>query len=308
MQTTAMSRSADIYDASVIMCVRNGAGTIGRQLEALDRQTESGTFEIVIVDNGSTDGTKEILREWKSSGSHAATSITLIDAGPTPGIPRARNIGARSARGRIIAFCDADDQVGDEWLAHFMAALDRDALAGGALTPVRSDGSAWPGQFKHGLAQTNYLPHVGNCNCAITRSLFFEIGGYDESLPRYGFEDVEISWRVQEAGYPLLYVPGASIRFTVSDNTASVAKRFYLGQGRVLMAARFPKYDSSTYTVIATLSDLLREAGTMAVNVLRTRHVDRRTACQIIAGAGRVAGALKYRGGRVPKRRGVYGV
>lgn len=301
-----MSES-NLYAASVVICVRNGADTIARQLRALDRQINADSFEVIIVDNGSTDGTLTVVQEWIDREPHAASLIRVVDAGPTPGIPRARNIGAREAQGRIIAFCDADDEVGDEWLASFITALESDALAGGGLTPVTVDGMPWPGTFGDGLPSTSYLPHVGNCNCAMTRTLFFAVGGYDESLPRYGFEDVELSWRVQEAGYPLLYVPDARIRFTVSASTASISKRFYLGQGRMLMAQRFPNYDPTEYSLVLVARQLFRDAVALAKVVIRDRHVDRKAAGQLVAGAGRFVGVLKYKGSRAPQRRGVTG-
>ena len=79
----------------------------------------------------------------------------------------------------------------------------------------------------------------------------FEIGGYDESLPRYGYEDVDISWRHQEADGVMRFIPEAEIRFTLGGEE-SIRKKCELGVGRVLMARRFPKVDSATYLLKST--------------------------------------------------------
>lgn len=295
--------AAEQIEVSVIICVRNGAATIRRQLEALDAQRDPPPFEVIIVDNGSTDGTPAIARAWINAEGHQHVRASLVDAGRRPGIPRARNIGAGAATGRLLAFCDSDDVVGPDWVAAFSAAVRVDGLAGGRILAVHADGTPKPEVFGAGLIGTSYLPHVSNCNCAITRNLFNAVGGYDESLPRYGFEDVDLSWRVQESGFPLLYVDDAVVHFTLSSNAASIRKRFRLGQGRVLMARRFPEYDPQQYTVRSTAADLVGDAAQLVKTALRTHRCDRQGASRLVAGAGRVVGAIRYAGSRTPPRR-----
>ncbi|GEM_PF-456872 len=279
----------------MIVCVRDGAGVIGRQLAALDAQQDAPPFEVVLVDNGSTDGTDRILRAWRDAPGHRARSIRIIDGGRRPSIPRARNRGALAARGRILAFCDADDEVAPTWVAAFARAVDADQLAGGRIRPIRPDGTELPGDFGTGLIATAYLPHVGNCNCALPRDLFREIGGYDESLPRYGFEDVDLSWRVQEAGHPIVYVPEAEVRFALSEGAASVRKRFALGRGRVLMASRYPRYDGARYTARTCAAEIGRAGRDLLRASWRARRPDRAQASRLVAAVGRFAGVVDHR-------------
>lgn len=291
-------------EATVVLCVRNGASTIRRQLDALDAQTGAPDFEIVVVDNGSTDGTREILREWKEGDGHAARTIVVVDAGDPPGLPRSRNLGAASARGRVILACDADDEVGPGWVAAMTRAIEGDQLAGGRLLAVDSRGNDRSDLFGPGLIATPYLPHVGGANFAVSRRAFFVVGGFDESLPPYGFDDVDFSWRVQEAGFPIIYVDDAEVRFTVSDAGASVRKRFLLGKGRVLMAQRYPRYDSTEYTAGLVLGDVVRSVVDLVRRSVTVRSIDRRAAGRVIASAGRVSGYFNYTvRGRAPARR-----
>lgn len=281
-------------DVSVIICVRNGARTIRRQLDALDRQRDHPPFEVIVVDNGSRDATVRIVRDWVATSSHAATDVRFVRGPRRPGIPRVRNLGARSAAGRVLAFCDADDEVGEQWVGALARAVCGDVLVGGRNHAYAEDGTARPDMFGDGVAGTPYLPHVGTSNCAMSRRAFLAVNGFDESLPRYGFEDVDLSWRMQEAGYPLLYARDAVVSFTVSSSARSIRKKFTLGRGYVLMAARYPAFDPVDYTVARTLRDFWTGCLAFIRACARRRAFDRRTASRLVARAGRVVGAVQY--------------
>lgn len=293
-----------MIDVSVVICALNEEQRIGRQLTALDAQTGAPPFEVIVVDNGSTDGTAEVARCWIAGDTRQAADARIVDASTTPGIPAARNAGVRAAQGRVIAFCDADDQVQPGWVAAMAAAVEGDVLVGGRTIAVETSGELRGDLYGPGLTSTPYLPYVGASNFAVPSALYRQLGGMDESLPRYGFEDVDFSWRLQEAGHRLVYAPEAVVHFTLSGTSASVRKRFQLGQGRVLMARRFPQYDASQYTVRSTARTLARCARTLLSDALRHRRVDRRAAGRLVSGAGNLVGALRYRGARgIPARR-----
>lgn len=229
-------------DVSVIICVRNGATTIRRQLDALSSQTGAPPFEVVISNNGSTDDTLAVVGQWINAGVGAVAATQVIDSGGKPGIPYARNAGAQAARGRLLAFCDADDRVDAGWVAAHASAV-AEGLAGGRVRAVRADGKPEPEAFGDSLMQTNYLPHVPGCNFAITRTAFFEVGGFDESLPPYGCDDLEFSWRVQERGHRIQYVPHAVVTFTITPRTKVVKKEFLMAKARIAVSARHPASD-----------------------------------------------------------------
>lgn len=303
-ESSAVLASEAAVEVSVIICVRNGASTIRRQLDALDRQVRHPSFEVIVVDNGSSDETRRVVGSWMAASAHAGRPVRLVDGPRRAGIPRTRNAGALAAVGRVLAFCDADDEVEPGWVGSLARAVNEDQLVGGRILACSVGGRLLPGMFGDGLIATRYLPHVGGCNFALSRKTYLAVGGFDESLPAYGFEDVDFSWRVQRAGFSIGYEGAAVVHFTVSDNRASVKKKFALGRGRVLMAARYPQYDPTRYTVRTTLRDLRRELATTLGIALRERRADRRRLGQVVALLGRVVGSVQYRGGRrLPARK-----
>lgn len=290
-----------MIEVSVVICVLDEERRIGRQLAALDAQVDAPAFEVIVVDNGSTDGTVAVVQEWIRSSPHAAANLQIVDASSTPGIPAARNAGARAAEGRVLAYCDADDEVQPGWVAAIAHGLQGTSLVGGRLIAFESDGTC-RGDLYGGLVETSYLPHIGCANAAVDRRTFLEVGGFDESLPRYGFEDVDLSWRMQEAGHQIIYLPDAVVHFSLSGSRASVRKRFELGKGRVLMARRFPRYDATDYTVRSTVRDAGRAGGRLLRALVTERRFDTRLASQAVAAVGRVSGAVVYRKSAMPPR------
>lgn len=287
-----------LYDASIIICVKNGESALGRQLEAVVGQKVSSgvTYEVIVVDNGSADRTAQIIQSWRKKYNSKVKIKTFYQPNLL-GIPAVRNFAALQAEGETILFCDADDEVSQNWVQAYIDAIGgREILAGGLIEAYDSKGILHPGFFPQGLMQTSYLPHVGNCNCAINRSLFFAVGGYDESLPKYGFEDVDLSWRVQEAGYSVEYVENARIKFRISGSSASLKKKFILGQGRVLMARRYPKYDSASYSLLYCINKIRLSLFILIKNTLKNKSISRREISVVVASLGNLYGSMYYSG------------
>ncbi|MDO5700986.1 MAG: glycosyltransferase [Bowdeniella nasicola] len=297
-----MAETPERPDVSVILCVRNGERTIRRQLDAVVTQRSEHPFELIVVDNGSTDATARIV-ENVIAETRGDPPVRLIDGGQTPGLPQARNCGARAARGRVLAFCDADDEIQPGWVRAFSEAIDGDILVGGTVIAVGADGTVRPPACIRGYTATPYLPHVPGASFAIPREAYFAVGGFDESLPHYGYDDVDFSWRVQEAGIPVGYAEDAVVRFTLSGNATSVRKRFFLGMGRVLMARRYPAYDSRHYGAPAVLADAARMTGRLVSSAVRHRTVDRRAVSQLCVSGGQLAGVIRYGIRGMPERR-----
>src|SRR4051812_28957961 len=90
---------------SVVIPARNAARLLPLQLAALAKQTYAGTWEVVVADHRSADGTARVASEWAAR----LPCLRVVSVGRRGGANVARNEGARAARGEVLAFCDADD-------------------------------------------------------------------------------------------------------------------------------------------------------------------------------------------------------
>lgn len=201
---------------SVIVCVLNAAASLRGQLDALSSQKDAPAFEVVIVDNGSTDASVEVVQHWMEEGIGPPVSARLVDASGIRGIAHARNTGVRHARGRLLAFCDADDVVDERWVSAVAASrLGREdgAIGGRVLTlgangrptgEVVLDSLDGVGTRAPGMDE---CPYFWGCNFAVSRGTYEAVGGFDESLPPYGCEDIEIGLRLAAGGHLLAYEP-----------------------------------------------------------------------------------------------------
>ncbi|MEO5664388.1 MAG: glycosyltransferase [Nocardioides sp.] len=210
---------------SVVICVRDGAHVIGAQLEALREQMTEVAWEVVVADNGSTDGTAGMVRE----AIHGfPVPLRLIDASSRAGSSHARNAGALAAEGGVIAFCDCDDVVGAGWVQAAYTAAQQADMVGGSLrellSPFRSDSPLIEGRA---FTQASFGTAVLSCNFAASREGFLRIGGFDESLPPYGCEDVELSMRANEAGLSIAEAPMMLVYFRRTTRPRDVLRKTY---------------------------------------------------------------------------------
>jgi glycosyltransferase involved in cell wall biosynthesis len=210
---------------SVIIPVLNGADTLPQQLEALEAQTYDGAWEVILADNGSTDGTRGLAEHWASR----LPKLTLVDASERPGSSFARNDGARHATGAFLAFCDADDVVVPGWLdALADAARDFDAVTGlqdaTAINPEAVQ--SWRPPRAAGLPRSQFLPYAPSCNLGVWRAVFLQTGGFDEEYPQA--HDVEWSWRAQLASFTLGFAPGAVVHYRYRSSPRGVSRQAFL--------------------------------------------------------------------------------
>jgi GT2 family glycosyltransferase len=206
---------------SVVMPVRNGMPWVEHQLRALTAQRIAVDWEIVVADNGSEDGTILCVRRFCEQ----YPRVRLIDASTRRGPGAARNAGVRLAQGGVLIFCDADDVVRPGWLDSMSAALtDADLVAGVFDFTVLDNGSPMAVPVPAGTSQLGFLPFALGANMALSREAFDAVEGFNEELS-VG-EDVDLSWRLQLAGY----------RFSVAAD-AIVDKRERSSSGPMFRAA-----------------------------------------------------------------------
>jgi GT2 family glycosyltransferase len=201
---------------TVLIAVRNGADVIAPQLEALASQEFAGSWEVVVADNGSQDGTVALVRGFADR----LPGLRVVDASARPGQAYAINEGARAARGRSILLLDADDLVGPRYLASMATALEESAFVAArldceSLNPPWLWSSRPPTQLDGIGAPFAFLPSAAGCSLGIRRAVFEEVGGFDDSI-MLG-TDVDLCWRVQLAGSSLRFVPDAIVSYRYRD-------------------------------------------------------------------------------------------
>jgi glycosyltransferase involved in cell wall biosynthesis len=211
---------------SVIVPCLNGAATIATQLEALANQHWCGTWEVIISDNGSTDGSLAIAERYRQR----LPAFQIVDSSDRYGRPHAVNIGAIAATGDALLFCDVDDEVAPEWLAAMGEALSEHdfvscRIDGERLNPPWLRESRGNPQ-RNGLQPHKYPPylsHAGGGTLGVKRSLHEAIGGYDEAF-RF-LADTDYCWRIQLSGTRLHFVPNAVVNVRYRDTLYGIYRQ-----------------------------------------------------------------------------------
>jgi glycosyltransferase involved in cell wall biosynthesis len=226
---------------SVIVPAFDCRDTVGEQLAALGRQDYRRPWEVLLVDNGSTDGTRGVLARWASGRPH----VRLLDALERRGAGYARNVGCRAATGDVLLFCDADDVIDDRWVTEMAAAARRAALFTGVDETV-----GWPRAEPPAIesrprlaartAHGSFLPFARGGNVGVQADVLESVGGWDEDLLRG--QDVELTWRVQLAGHPLHVVPSAHVRYRRPDGRGLLRHQFEFGRQAPGLLRRFHAY------------------------------------------------------------------
>jgi glycosyltransferase involved in cell wall biosynthesis len=234
-----MSRRAPRL-VSVVIPVRDAAGTLAQQLAAVAAQEYDGEWEIVVADGGSADGGLELARRWAAGVPRARVlDVSAHGAGPN----RTRNAGAAAARGDFLAFCDADDVAAPGWLAALAAAAPGSDIVAGrldveSLNPpaVRAWHRTPRWEREHPFRA--YLPPASTANLGIWRDAFEAVGGFSADLPRA--EDRDLAWRAQLAGSTVSRAPGAVIAYRYRPTPrATAAQHFAWGRAGPDVYRRF---------------------------------------------------------------------
>ena len=183
---------------SVIIPVRDREDTIERSmLSILHARYPEGRREIVVVDNGSTDRTAQLVRGFP---------VRLVSE-PRPGLSLARNRGIEESRGKILAFTDADCYVTTRWLEELVAGLrieDAAAVTGEVVPyPPSTPAEHYSARRKPSIAdwqRSQAEPWFCFMNTAVRRAAFDRVGPFDPSFSGVGCEDVDFAWRFFDAG------------------------------------------------------------------------------------------------------------
>jgi GT2 family glycosyltransferase len=210
---------------SIVVPTFNGASRIGDCLAELLLQTKGHDAEILVVNDGSTDQTAEIVRQYPD-----VRLITQANAGPAA----ARNHGASEASGAILLFTDDDCVPGPGWLASMLEPFD-DMQVVGAKGTYRTRQKSIVARFvqieyedRYRLMKKfRYIDFVDTYSAAFRRDRFLEMGGYDTSFPVACAEDIELSYRMSARGWRMKFVPQATVYHTHPHTLWGYLKKKY---------------------------------------------------------------------------------
>ena len=278
---------------SVVIPCLNSADQLPVQLWALAREKWQGWWEVVIADNGSTDGTREVAEQFKDR----LPRLLVVDASARRGAAYARNVGARSASGEAFLFLDADDEIAPGYLPAMADALAyHDFVA--AYRDSESLNTGWVRMSRHTHPYEgfrtffNFLPHAGGTRIGVRRSIFESVGGFDQNLLRG--EDVDFCWRVQLVGTPLRLAPEAIARVRYPDSFGRMYRQARLsGRGDALLYRRYRAAGMPGRSIGDGLREwlrLIRRLPHIRGTSDRARWLRRLGQC-----VGRLEGSLRYR-------------
>ncbi len=237
-QRTVRDLDVDWPSMSVVVCAYNAEATIAECLQATTALDYPG-LDIVVVDDGSTDGTAEIAEGFPG---------VRVLREPHAGLSVARNTGWREARGDLVVYLDSDAYPTPEWPYYLALGMDGPMVGGigGPNIPPQSDGLAAqrvarsPGGPVHVLVSDDRAEHVPGCNMGFWKQVLAEVGGFDPVYTAAG-DDVDLCWKVLDRGWEIGFHPAALVWHHRRGSTrAYLRQQRGYGRAEALVAQRHP--------------------------------------------------------------------
>jgi cellulose synthase/poly-beta-1,6-N-acetylglucosamine synthase-like glycosyltransferase len=223
---------------SIIIPAFNAEKQMARCLDGLRAQQNGrNECEIIVVDDGSTDATREIAQE------HGARVLQQTNRGAAA----ARNLGAQNARGDIVLFLDGDCEPDPNWVASMLAPFAEPIVVGaGGMKQTRQSGLLprfIQAEFDYRYDQVRshrYIDFIDSGTAAYRRDIFLKNHGFDTTL--MDAEDVELSFRLAEQGHKMAFAPEAIVYHDHPRSVWEYARRkFMYAYWRAFVYKRFPK-------------------------------------------------------------------
>ena len=239
---------------SVVIPAYNAEKTLSLTLDALEHQTvPREDYEVIVVDDGSTDGTGEVARRA------GVRVITQSNQGPA----KARNAGVAIARGEIVLFTDADCAPRENWIEKMVAPFSDPEVVGtkGAYLTRQTAPMARFVQQEYQdrydrMAKFPQIDFIDTYSAAYRRDVFLANGGFDAffSRPPMSNEDQEFSFRLAQKGYKMVFVPDARVYHFHNETLRSYMRRkFYIGYYKAMITRWLPErllHDTHTPPVL----------------------------------------------------------
>lgn len=204
---------------SVIIANKNGEKFLKRCLDSI--LLEIGNYELIVVDDGSTDGSLCLLNKFFGKN----RKVSIVDLGKNVGASKTRNVGVKKSLGKYFVFLDADTKIKPGWYRETIRFFEKNRTVGAAQVKLltmnttkydyagdlmgsfgflveRARGAVDMGQFD----ETTYIFSGKSAGMIIRRNVFEKLGGFDEDYQIF-LEDTDLFWRTWLAGYQVLFAP-----------------------------------------------------------------------------------------------------
>jgi len=257
---------------SLVICTRNRAGQLSLCLDAVTKMRKPEAFELVIVDNASTDHTGAIIREFQRT----ARFPVILCHEAIPGLARARNVGWRASRGDVVAFTDDDCYVAPDYAEQVIRLFASRDLAyfGGRI--MLHDPQDYPITIIQRSKERFFSPRefiptgrIQGANFGFARAALLDSGGFDDRLgagTHFPCEDIELIGRLSAAGKTGMYSPLPTVfhhhRRRAGPEIANLRKQYDAGRGAYYMAMLMTP-GMRLGTVMGLPRALLRPPGTI---------------------------------------------
>jgi len=296
----------------VIIACLNGAETLEEALASLARQETHADWEVVFVDNGSTDASRAIFDAFASRNPRIPTRV--IDVTDAGGKAHALNVAIPQCGERLL-FLDADDAVAPDWITAMAAALDRHPLVAARLDYSRLNSPEVQAARLSGVQKSLFrLPHypfcahAGGATLGFHRRVFEEVGPFD---PRFvALEDTEWCVRAHLKGFRIAFAPKAVYYYRFRANAVAIERqsRAY-ARHMALLRKLYDRRSPSVVSDAAAWAGALLAATTVTAHekLSRVRRMDPAARLRLAARKGDVLGDIEGARafGVAPLRRGL---
>lgn len=264
-----MTNPAPSPVVSVVIPCYNAASTLPLQLRALASQTNAPPFEVIVVDNRSTDDLEHVVAR---EAANVPYRLRLVQALGEQGASYARNVGVRESSAELLMFCDADDAVSEFWIDHGRRCFDVSPVWSGsallledqifelALPEIRAamgDDPAWVSPVYE--QEGDPFPILMGGTFGATKSAMTSVGGFDQSLPSAG-EDNDLGFRFMRAGFAIPVAKTVRIAYRGKWELSTRWRLTFRGaRAHAMIATRYRMWHLSPYP--HWLGELIRCAG-----------------------------------------------
>jgi glycosyltransferase involved in cell wall biosynthesis len=244
---------------SVVIATKDRAEYLDRALESFGKQIGAPSFEVVVVDNGSTDATPLVVEHAKANQVYEITYV--YEERPNRGA--ARNRGIAAAQGHLVLFCDDDIYAPPGFLtAHDRAHTVSNLVVSGPIINV----SSYHERPKPTLA--NYSrAFFCTCNVSVPKVALDAVGGFDEQFHLYGWEDTELGVRLREHGMRPKFAWDAYIWHIKPPADVTLESELKKAVEKARMAVRFVQKNASARVRSAT--------GAHPANLMRAKAMEK---------------------------------